>query len=156
MARPRKIMEEPMQSATIDSKPKSYDSLFGKIDNLKGKDRLAFTKSLTTEEKKAYVNHNRDRDCEMVTGVFRCHEPAGGMVEMTAMAHGHENPTKYTFYDGETYTVPKYIAKRFESEFQGQGTWYPTNAYLLDDAGKPLVHVGKKNRRFGFSSLEFQ
>lgn len=134
----------------------TYSSLFSRIDSLQGKEKQNFTKTLTLDEKKAYVQSHRDRDCEMVTGVFRCYEPPGGMLEMTCMAYGHENPTKYEFYDGVEYTIPRYVARRFENEFQGQGTWYPTNKYLLDAAGKPMVHVGKKNRRFGFSSMEFQ
>jgi hypothetical protein len=72
------------------------------------------------------------------------------------MAYEGENPVKYIFQDGETYTVPKYIAKRFENEFQGVGTWYPTHSHILDESGKPMVSVGKKNRRFGFSSMEYQ
>lgn len=144
--------------ATVESPTitKSYDGLFGKIDNLQGKERLAFTKTLTQEEKRSYVKYCRDKDMEMVTGVFRCFEPVGGCVEMSCAAHEGETPTKYMFYDGQQYTVPKYVAKRFESEFQGVGTWYPTHSYIMDMHGKPVPGVGKKNRRFGFSGMEFQ
>lgn len=134
----------------------SYDSLFAKIDSLQGAEKGKFTRTLSKEEKKSYLNHLRDRDSQKVTGIFRCFEPPGGYLEMTAMAFEGEVPEKYTFYDGMTYTVPKYIAKRFESEFQGLGTWYPTHKHILDHNGVPIVGVGKKNRRFGFSSLDFQ
>ena len=75
---------------------------------------------------------------------------------MNAMAYDGETPMKYVFADGVEFTVPKYVAKRFESDFQGIGTWYPTHSHVLDQFGKPTVGVGKKNRRFGFSSMEFQ
>ena len=138
------------------STSRNYNEIFGKIESLTGTEKKKFTKTLTLEEKKAYVAHLRDRDCEKVTGIFRCFEPVGGTVEMTAMAYESENPTKYTFFDGLEYTVPKYVAKRFENEFQGVGTWYPTHSHIMDAQGKPTVVTGKKNRRFGFSSMDFQ
>lgn len=134
----------------------SYESLFRQIDSLQGLDRQKFTRKLTTEEKKAYISHCRDRDCEMVTGVFRSFEPLGSTLEMTGRAYHGETPVKYMFYDGLEYTIPKYMAKRFENEFQGVGTWYPTHHHILDHNGKPMVGISKKNRRFGFSSLDFQ
>jgi hypothetical protein len=135
---------------------RNYNELFGKIEGLSGLDKRNFCKGLSLEEKKAYVAHLRERDMQHVTGIFRSFEPLGSMLEMTAMAYDIETPIKYQFYDGVEYTVPKYIAKRFENEFQGLGTWYPTHSHILDASGKPTVSVGKKNRRFGFSSMEFQ
>lgn len=143
-----------VQEAPVASR--SYGELFSKIESLTGIDKQRFTKGLTIDEKRAYVQHLKDRDSQKVTGIFRSFEPLGGMLEMTAMAYEGESPVKYTFHDGIEYTVPKYVAKRFESEFQGIGTWYPTHSHILDQYGKPMVGVGKKNRRFGFSSMEFQ
>lgn len=153
----RRTTEDTMATST-ETTPvsKNYNEIFSKIESLHGIDKRNFTKNLTQDEKKAYVNHLRDRDMEKVTGIFRSFEPLGGMLEMTAMAYESETPVKYQFFDGMEYTVPRYIAKRFENEFQGLGTWYPTHSHILDAAGKPTVSVGKKNRRFGFSSMEFQ
>lgn len=133
----------------------SYTDLFNKIDALAGMDRKKFCSTLTKEEKTEYIKHLKEKDCEMVTGIFQCHEPQGGNVEFNAMAYPGEEPTKYHFYDGEQYTIPRYVARRLQNEFQGCGCWYPTNKYLLDDSGKAMVHLGKKNRRFGFSSMDF-
>lgn len=135
---------------------RSYSDLFAKIDALQGVEKNNFTKTLKHEEKKAYVSYLKAKDCEKVKGIFRCFEPAGGCVEMNAMAYENETPTKYMFVDGQEYTIPKYLAKRFENDFQGIGTWYPTHSYIMDQYGKPTVSVGKKTRRFGFSSMEFQ
>lgn len=134
----------------------AYTDLFNKIDSLAGKDRQNFCTTLSKEEKAEYINYLKEKDCEMVTGVFRCNEPPGGSVECTAMAYHGETPKKFVFNDGETYTIPRYMARRLQNEFQGVGCWYPTNQYLLDEMGKAMVHVGKKNRRFGFGSLDFQ
>lgn len=155
MARPKKQEEETM-TAVQEAPSKNYNELFGKIDNLKGKEKLMFTKTLNLEEKKAYVQYLKEKDCQKVSGIFRSYEPLGGMLEMTAMAFNGEDPVKYTFYDGEQYTIPRYVAKRFENEFQGVGTWYPTHSHILDAQGNPTVQVGKRNRRFGFSSMDFQ
>lgn len=145
-----------MAVATETAPAKNYNDLFAKIDSLQGLDKRNFTKGLSVEEKRAYVSYIKDRDCQKVTGIFRSFEPLGGMLEMTAMAFEGENPAKYTFFDGMEYTVPRYVAKRFENEFQGLGTWYPTHSHIMDQNGKPTINVGKKNRRFGFSSMEFQ
>lgn len=160
MARPKKqqIEEAKLMQNTPISAPSSqdYGQLFSKIETLQGKDKKNFCQSLTREEKKAYLDYLAEKDGQMVTGVFRCYEPLGGTVCFTAMAFNGENPIKYEFFDGQTYTIPKYIAKRFENEFQGSGTFYPTNSHILDSMGNPVVGMGKKNRRFGFSSMEFQ
>lgn len=148
--------ENTMSKAVMDSPAKNYGELFQKISSLSGIEKRNFCKSLSKEEKQAYIHHLRERDTEKVTGIFRCFEPVGGSLEMTAMAYEGENPVKYIFQDGQTYTVPRYIARRFENEFQGVGTWYPTHSHILDESGKPTVSVGKKNRRFGFSSMDYQ
>lgn len=133
----------------------NYDGLFQKIDSLTGLDKKNFCKTLSMDEKKAYVKYLRERDSEKMTGVFRCFEPLGGSVTFTAMAFEGESPVQYNFVDGETYTVPKYIVKRMEQEYQGVGTWYPTHSHILDGMGNPIVGIGKKNRRFGFSTAIF-
>lgn len=156
MARKPKNTEVIMQEAIAPSTTTSYESLFKRIDSLQGVEKGKFTKSLTLDEKKAYIKYCKERDTVLVSGVFRSFEPLGGTLEMTGLAYDGEVPVKYKFYDGMEYTIPKYIAKRFESEFQGIGTWYPTHSHILDQSGNPIVGVGKKNRRFGFSSMDFQ
>lgn len=150
----QKKHEESMSVATEAPKTE-YRDLYHKIEALQGKEKQAFCKLLRPEEKKAYIEFCKERDSIPVTGVFRCFEPMGGMVKVTYSAYD-TGPVTQEFYDGQTYTIPKYLAKRFESDFQGSGTWYPTHSHVLDATGNPIVGVGKKNRRFGFSSLDFQ
>ena len=161
MARPRKNPEAPQAESvaiavSLGAPMRNYSDLFNKISALQGPAKRDFCKTLTPDEKRAYISHLKDQDCEMVTGLFRCFEPLGGMLEMTAKAYEHEVPTKYVFLDGQRYTIPKYIAKRFESEFQGSGTFYPTHGHIQDADGKPIIAITKRTRRFGFSSLDFQ
>lgn len=175
MGRPRKnpivteqqVMPIPtIERYTVQETPKApdpiamvstpnYEGLFHKIDSLSGLDKQSFCKTLSMDEKRAYVRYLKERDAVKMTGVFRCFEPLGGTVTFTAMAFDGESPTQYTFVDGESYTVPKYIIKRMEQEYQGVGCWYPTHAHILDAMGNPIVGIGKKNRRFGFSTAIF-
>lgn len=129
----------------------NYKDLFAKIDQLQGLEKGKFTSTLTLEEKKAYIKYCNERDSDLVTGTFRCFEPAGGSVELTYLAY-EAPPQKITFQDGKEYTIPRYLAKRMETEFQGVGTWYPTHSHIMDANGVPTVAVGKKNRRFGFAA----
>jgi|SRR5690242_273103 len=125
-----------------------------KIDSLSGKQKQEFCKTLSMSEKKAYINYLKDRDMEMVECVFRCHEPNGGSVTLTARPYeGCEYSN--TFVDGHTYTIPLYLAKRMNNEYQGIGTWYPTHNFVMDAQGKPIIGVGKRNHRFNFTSSVF-
>lgn len=130
---------------------RTLGELVSKIEQLTGKQKQEFCASLSESEKKAYIKYLRDRDMEEVECVFRCHEPLGGSVTLTAIPYkGCE--LNQTFVDGQTYKIPLYLAKRMNNEWQGCGTWYPTHAHVLDAQGKPIVNVAKKNHRFGCTS----
>ncbi len=154
--KPVELIIPPVKEEVPLAPPKNYSDVFAKIESLSGVEKKNFCKGLTLEEKRAYVTYLKEKNSHKVTGVFRCYEPLGGSVKMSCMAYDNEQPTTYTLNDGEEHTLPLYIAKRFENEFQGVGTWYPTHSHIMDSEGKPIVSVGKKNRRFGFSSLDFQ
>lgn len=122
-----------------------------KIECMQGKEKQAFCKTLSEDEKKQYVKYLRDRDSEEVEVIFRCFEPMGGMVKFTAVPYENVGGT-YELYDGVSYRMPICLAKRFNNEFQGIGTFYPTHAYIMDAKGSPILGVGKKNYRFGANS----
>ena len=133
---------------------RSIGDLVDQIEALRGKEKQSFCKTLTQGEKSAYLKYLRDRDMEMVECTFRCNEPQGGSVKLNARPYEGDMFSE-TFFDGQTYTIPLYLAKRMNSEFQGLGTWYPTHAYIMDAQGKPILGTGKKNYRFGFNSTNF-
>lgn len=135
-----------------ESKTKTnLGELVSKIESLSGKEKQAFCKTLSSEEKKMYINYLKDRDSEGIEVIFKCFEPMGGMVKFTAMPYEGVGGT-YELWDGQSYTLPICLAKRFNNEFQGIGTFYPTHAYIMDAQGKPVLGVGKKNYRFGANS----
>jgi hypothetical protein len=133
---------------------RSVGDLVAQIEGLRGKEKQSFCKTLSSTEKSAYLKYLRDRDMEIVECTFRSHDPAGGSVTLNARPYAGEMYSE-TFIDGQTYSIPLYLAKRMNSEFQGIGTWYPTHSYILDAQGKPILGVGKKNYRFSANSTSF-
>lgn len=148
-----KVKEE-QKGAIAAPSTLAIGELVEKIESLSGKQKQEFCRTLSMSEKKAYIDYLRDRDMEMVECVFRCNEPAGGSVTLTARPYeGCEYSN--TFIDGQKYKIPLYLAKRMNSEYQGIGTWYPTHSYVLDMDGKPVIGTGKKNYRFAFNTTAF-
>lgn len=140
------------KAETQEQKPRlSVGELVARIEAMSPKEKQAFCKTLSSDEKKSYINYLKDRDSEIIEVVFRCFEPMGGMVKFTAMPYEGVGGT-YELFDNMTYKLPICLAKRFNNEYQGIGTFYPTHAYIMDAQGKPIVGVGKKNFRFGANS----
>lgn len=120
------------------------------IESKSGKEKWEFTRKLSKEQRDAYLNYLKDRDTQMVTGVFKCLEPVGGSVTFSAKAwDGCEINT--TMEHGQEYTIPYAIAVQLE-----KGCWWPTHSYLLDAQGKPVITTGKKNYRFSFNTSDIR
>ncbi len=128
----------------------SVQDLAKKIESLDGKEKQVFCATLSKEEKKAYLSYLEDRDKQLVTGLFRCHEPDGGSVTFSVKAwDGCEIHT--TMEHGKEYTVPYAVAVQLQ-----KGCWWPIHSHLLDAQGKPVVTVGKKNHRFSFNTSDIR
>lgn len=139
--------------STQSSIGRSVGELVSRIEGMSPKEKQAFCKTLSKDEKKSYIDWLRDRDMEKISVTFINREVQGGSVEMVCKPYeGCED--KFTFEDGMQYTIPLYLAKRLNEEFQGLGTWYPTHAFIMDAQGRPIVGVGKKNKRFGVVSAD--
>ena len=138
--------------AEVAQKAKSsIGDIVYKIDSMSPKEKQSFCQTLTSDEKSQYLKYLKARDSEEVEVIFKSFEPVGGMVKFTAIPYEGVGGT-YEFFDGIRYKIPICLAKRFNNEFQGAGTFYPTNAYILDASGKPVFNTGKKNYRFAASS----
>ena len=101
---------------------------------------------------KAKPNHKfmRDKDREMVKGIFRFHEVPGGVMEFVFKYYKEDPVEKYTMHDGMVYTVPLGVAKHLN-----KNCWYPVHSHMTDENGKPSQKVQQKVRRCSFQSLEF-
>lgn len=105
-----------------------------------------------TVEKKENISLKvqRDKDREMVRGIFIFHEAPGAYVEFVYKAYRGDEVEKYVLHDGETYTIPLGVAKHLNKNL-----WYPLHAHMVDKNGRPVMTIGQKVRRASFQSLEF-
>ena len=99
---------------------------------------------------KPNLKYQRDKDREMVKGIFRFYEVPGGSMSFCFKAYKEDPVERFDFLDGETYTIPLGVAKHLN-----KNGWYPVHQYAVDEVGKSLMKIGQKVRRFGFQSLEF-
>lgn len=102
------------------------------------------------EELKKKLEIQRQKDKELVKGIFRFHEVPGGQVKFPYKAYKNDQVEHYTLVDGETYTIPFGVARHLNTN-----CWYPQHAYQLDADGKPKMQIGRRVQRMSFQSLEF-
>lgn len=119
-------------------------------------------KNITPSKKEvmqANLKYQRDKDREMVKGIFRYHEVPGGGFEFVYKQYKWDDVEKYTMIDGQVYTIPLGVAKHLNNN-----VWYPQYDYVSSEgmfnahgpsgSGK-VMKVTKKVRRVSFQSLEF-
>lgn len=102
------------------------------------------------EKKKANIKYLRDKDRELVKGIFVNHEKSGAPLKFVYYGYEGDPIEKYTLEDGHVYSLPLGVARHINTN-----TSYPVHAYTTDENGKPVSKIGKKIRRFSFQSLEF-
>lgn len=92
----------------------------------------------------------REKDKEMVRGIFTFHEVPGGQMQFCYKYYDGDEVETYTMRDGETYSIPRGVAKHLN-----KNCWYPVHQYAVDEAGRSIARIGQKVRRCSFNSLEF-
>lgn len=108
------------------------------------------TTQATRDEMAKKLKIERDKDREMVKGVFKYYEVPGGVVEFCFKKYEEDPLEKFTLYDGQVYTIPLGVAKHLNNN-----TWYPIHEYGRNEDGSALQRIGQKIRRMAFQSLEF-
>jgi len=107
-------------------------------------------KRAAQDKPKVDHKYNRDRDREVVRGVFHFYEVPGGLLEFVYKAYEGDDVEKYSLEDGKIYSIPRGVARHL-----CKSGWYPVHAYTTDKDGRPTAKIGHKVARYGFSSLEF-
>jgi hypothetical protein len=102
------------------------------------------------KEIKPTLKYQRDKDREMVKGIFRFHEVPGGQMSFNFKKYKEDPVERFDLVDGQVYTIPLGVAKHLNTN-----CWYPIHQYMQDESGKPVMKVGQKVRRCSFQSLEF-
>lgn len=111
-------------------------------------------KDLTTNrsksEKPKGLEYQRDRDREMVRGIFHFYEVPGGSMSFVFHKYKGDPVERYDLVDGQQYSIPLGVAKHLNGNCH-----YPIHGHMTDEHGKPSMRVNEKVHRTGFQSLEF-
>ncbi len=103
-------------------------------------------KKLTPQE----VEYMRQKDREMVRGIFRFFEVPGGTMAFSFLKYKGDEVENYSMNDGEIYTVPRGVAHHLSNN-----CWYPESQHKMDEFGRIVAQVNKKKRRCSFEPLDF-
>lgn len=104
----------------------------------------------TRTENAAKLKSMRDKDRQMVKGVFKYYEVPGGSVGFCFKKYKEDPIETFDLVDGQIYTIPLGVAKHLNSN-----TWYPIHGHTVDENGAPLQSIKQKVNRMAFQSLEF-
>ena len=132
--------------------------------------RQATIKRLTTskerEEFRKKIEKMRERDSELVTGIFKNMENPGGSIEFNIKLYPGDDYVRYHLIDGERYQIPRGVAKHISKNcfvkeyknmgmqnFNGSRVQHATHDGSL--GGTPTWQVESKRYRFSFQSLEY-
>ena len=107
-------------------------------------------KTIKEAAPKQNLKYQRDKDREMVKGIFKFYEVPGGSMSFVFKVYKEDPVERFDFVDGQVYSIPLGVAKHLN-----KNGWYPVHVHSLDESGKQSIRVGQKVRRFGFQSLEF-
>lgn len=99
---------------------------------------------------KQNLRYQREKDREIVKGIFRFHEVPGGQMEFVFKKYKEDPLEKFSLVDGQVYSLPLGVAKHLNTN-----CWYPSYNYKNDEQGRPITTVSEKVRRCSFQSLEF-
>jgi hypothetical protein len=108
------------------------------------------TTTIAGKKPKKNLAYQRDKDREMVKGVFNYHEVPGGTLGFFYKKYKGDQPERYRLKDGEIVSIPLGVAKHLNSNGK-----YPIHAHAVSVDGKNVYKIGEMKRRFGFQSLEF-
>lgn len=105
---------------------------------------------VTVKPAKKDLKYMRDKDREMVRGIFRFFEVPGGNMGFSFRKYKEDEIETFSLNDGEIYTIPRGVAHHLSNN-----CWYPEHNYKMDESGKPSMQITKKKRRCSFEPLDF-
>lgn len=120
---------------------------------------------MTTEEVSRQMNNWRDRDAELVTGIFKNYEAPGQSTSFNYKAYPGDEFRQWYFEDGEKYTIPRGVARHLNTScYTKEYKHLPGEAgqfgirQAADGSPKSSesMTMMRKVYRYGFLSLDFQ
>ena len=115
----------------------------GKVGN------LSFDNENKKTRKAPNINYLRDKDRELVKGVFNFHESKGGILRFAFRKYKGDPIEQYELEDGKVYTIPRGVAKHLNTSGR-----YTQHQFALGPDGQKQ-RINKQMARYGFQSLEF-
>lgn len=129
-------------------------------------------KKISREELSKQIRKMRDRDAELVTGIFKNLEnPASqggrGSVVFTYKYYPNDEYATYELFDGEKYTLPRGVARHLNNncyykQYQQLAGSFENGAPVqqspVDTSGRLHTNsyqMAKKIHRYAFHSLEY-
>ena len=110
----------------------------------------AATAPKTQPKARKDLKYMRDKDREMVRGIFRFFEVPGGNMSFSFRKYKEDEIETFSLDDGSIYTIPRGVAHHLSNN-----CWYPEHNYKVDEYGKPSMQITKKKRRCTFEPLDF-
>jgi len=122
-------------------------------------------KKITKEAFAKQIEKMRDRDSELVTGIFNNRENRNGGAMFNFKLYPNEEFKDYWLRDGERYMIPRGVARHLNN-----GCYYKEYSHMSGQQGEQGVRVGAndgrlrpietmqtatKVHRYEFRSLEF-
>ncbi len=116
------------------------------------------TTNTTIKKEKPNYKYLRDKDRQMVKGIFRFHEVPGGSLSFSFKCWKEDPVERFDMVDGAVYTIPLGVAKHLNKNVS-----YSEYGFLQGESGTigafshagHVMKVTKKIRRCSFQSLEF-
>lgn len=108
------------------------------------------TSAIQGRKPKENLKFQREKDSELVKGIFHYDEVPGGDLAFVYSKYKGDNPKRYMLRDGEVCTIPLGVAKHLNKD-----CWYPIHSHVVDVNGKNVYKVGERKSRCHFQSLEF-
>lgn len=102
------------------------------------------------------LRYQRDKDRELVKGIFRFHEVPGGCMSFVFKGYKGDEVERFDMVDGQVYTVPLGVAKHLNKNL-----WYPEYTYVKSEGTyngfgpNNAMKATRKVKRCSFQSLEF-
>jgi len=110
-------------------------------------------------KKQINLQYQRDKDREMVKGIFRFYEVPGGSMSFNFKKYKNDLVERFDLIDGQVYTIPLGVAKHLNND-----CWYPEYGFIPGETQVATgfnsmtgtgMRITKKVKRCSFNSLEF-
>ena len=112
--------------------------------------KKALTEAQKKEAKKT-IAAQREKDNEMVTGIFK-NRTGEGKISFSYGKYKEDGTSIYEFEDGVTYTIPRMVANHLN-----QGTSVAKREYGINPDGTQSLQtiIRKREKRYEFISTDF-